>query len=170
MEKKTKKFAPKSKPKYNSKFQDSDEFDDTENSDPSFKPPSRKKGKGGRGKDKQERKYFTESQKEQLEKEFQYNRYLEPNEISDLAEKFDASDYQVSLWFKNRRQKSNKTKDEKPKKVKNEEKLKKKYLKNSSSEDIQSLEVSVNVKRLTYKEILNHTKSARNPFREVQNR
>ena len=43
-------------------------------------------------------------------------------------------------------------------------------LRKSGSEDIQSLEVSVSVKRLTYKEIMNHTKSSRNPFRDVQNR
>ena len=128
-------------------------------------------------------RFFSEEQTKELEHEFSINKYLSAQEISDLAEKFDVEESQVKLWFKNRRTKSNKVKIESPKKVvqKPPKKVKQKSIKkesrdfsddleNSDVEDFESTEVSVKLEKLSYREILKHTKSQKNPFREVQNR
>jgi transposase len=128
-------------------------------------------------------RFFSEEQTKELEHEFLTNKYLSTQEISDLAEKFDVEESQVKLWFKNRRTKSNKINIEAPKKVNKKspkkviQKSPKKVsrdnydgLENSDVEDFESKEVSVEIKRLSYRDILKHTKSQKNPFREVQNR
>ena len=53
---------------------------------------------------KRKRKEYSEFQKlEMLEKEYQLNKYLDENEISDLAKKLEMPESEVTLWFKNRR-------------------------------------------------------------------
>ena len=124
-------------------------------------------------------RFFSEEQTKELEHEFSINKYLSAQEISDLAEKFDVEESQVKLWFKNRRTKSNKVKVKSSKKViqKPPKKVKKEVirdfsddLENSDVEDFESTEVSVKLEKLSYRDILKHTKSQKNPFREVQNR
>ena len=63
-------------------------------------------------------------QKEELENEFLSKKYLEPEEISELAKNLGLRDKQVKFWFKNKRQKWNQTHDksewikkERPKKL-----------------------------------------------------
>ena len=132
-------------------------------------------------------RFFSEEQTKELEHEFSINKYLSAQEISDLAEKFDVEESQVKLWFKNRRTKSNKVKIEPSEKVnkkstkkviqKPSKKVNQKShrdfsddLENSDVEDFESTEVSVKLEKLSYRDILKHTKSQKNPFREVQNR
>ena len=128
-------------------------------------------------------RFFSEEQTKELEHEFSINKYLSAQEISDLAEKFDVEESQVKLWFKNRRTKSNKIKSEFPQKVnkkspkkviqKSHKKVSREFsddLENSDVEDFESTEVSVKLEKLSYRDILKHTKSQKNPFREVQNR
>ena len=53
---------------------------------------------------KRKRKEYSELQKqEMLEKEYQMNKYLDENEISDLAKKLEMPESEVTMWFKNRR-------------------------------------------------------------------
>ena len=92
-------------------------------------------------------------------------------QISDLAKKLNVDIYQINLWLKNRRTKWIKNKDIESQNVKNFEEVNlSDFIGNADLENNQLLDVSVNVKRLTYREILNHTKSQNNPFREVQHR
>ena len=53
---------------------------------------------------KRKRKEYSELEKqEMLEKEYQMNKYLDENEISDLAKKLEMPESEVTVWFKNRR-------------------------------------------------------------------
>ena len=53
---------------------------------------------------KRKRKEYSELQKqEMLEEEYQMNKYLDENEISDLAKKLEMPESEVTMWFKNRR-------------------------------------------------------------------
>ena len=53
--------------------------------------------------DKRKRKDFSDFQKQELEKEFVSNKYLDQEETSDLAKKLDLEESKVTTWFKNRR-------------------------------------------------------------------
>ena len=47
--------------------------------------------------------YSDIEKQEMLEKEYQANKYLDENEISDLANKLGMNDTEVTAWFKDRR-------------------------------------------------------------------
>ena len=47
--------------------------------------------------------YSDDQKQELLEKEYQANKYLDQNEISDLAQKINMNESDVTKWFKNRR-------------------------------------------------------------------
>ena len=52
---------------------------------------------------KHDKNNLTDSQKHELEKEFQANKYLDQNEIVVIAKKFNVEKSVVKDWFKNRR-------------------------------------------------------------------
>ena len=53
--------------------------------------------------DKRKRKDFSDFQKQELEKEYVSNKYLDQEETSDLAKKLNLEESRITTWFKNRR-------------------------------------------------------------------
>uniref|UniRef100_A0AAQ6A5R8 Homeobox domain-containing protein n=1 Tax=Amphiprion ocellaris TaxID=80972 RepID=A0AAQ6A5R8_AMPOC len=64
-----------------------------------------------RGKTRTKDKYrvvYTDHQRMELEKEFQYNRYITMRRKSELSMALSLSERQVKIWFQNRRAKERK--------------------------------------------------------------
>uniref|UniRef100_A0A3B4YYV1 Caudal type homeobox 1a n=1 Tax=Stegastes partitus TaxID=144197 RepID=A0A3B4YYV1_9TELE len=73
--------------------------------------PARSPSPPRRGKTRTKDKYrvvYTDHQRMELEKEFQYNRYITMRRKSELSMTLSLSERQVKIWFQNRRAKERK--------------------------------------------------------------